>query len=209
MAEADDQIDHDTAADQAEMANAVRDLIQTATAIDAPATVLRRLTASLRALAGEMAPLPRCDYDLFPAHSLITDYSAVGGKLNPLLPILELEPDANDPLKLRGRIHPPFNYQGPPGIVHGGIVAAIHDQLLASVTRLRGHIAMTASLKVTYRLPTPIDQPLELSAWVESREGRKLRVRGICQHDGRLTSDSEALLITIGPGSLEKRARGD
>jgi len=211
MVDVDIKIDDDLAATagQAEMASAVRYLIQAATAIDAPATVLRRLARSVHALADEMAPLPRCDCDVFPVHHLTSYYSAVGGMLNPLLPILKLEPDPEDPLKLRGRIHPSFNYRGPPGTVHGGIVAAIHDQLVASATRLHGHIAATAALKVNYRLPTPIDQPLELSAWVERRDGRKLSVRSICEHDGRITSDSEALLIMVDANSLGKKARGD
>ncbi|CAM2175402.1 PaaI family thioesterase [Burkholderia orbicola] len=196
-------------ADQAEIASAVRYLIRAATAIDAPANVLRRLARSIRMLADDMGPLPRCDYDAFQTLQLNHSYSPVGGKLNPLFPILEFEPDADDPLKLRGRIHPSFNYRGPPGLVHGGIVAAIHDQLVASVTRLHGHIAVTASLKVNYRLPTPIDQPLDLSAWIENCDGRKLSVRAICQHEGRTTSESEALLITIDPSYLEKRVRAD
>lgn len=194
-----------TASEQAEMASAVRHLIRAATAINAPASVLRRVARSIRLLVDDLEPLPRCDCDVIRIGELNDVYSPIGGKLNPLLPILELEPDVDDPLKLRGRIHPSFNYRGPPGFVHGGIVAAIHDQLVASVTRLHGYIAVTASLKVNYLLPTPIDQPLDLLAWVENCDGRKLSVRAICQHDGRTTSDSEALLITIDPGALGKR----
>ena len=168
----------------AELTAAVRRLLRSSTAINAPEADLRRLARGVDALAEEMALLPRLDVNHTPVDQLNSSYSAVGGKLNPLLPFLHLQPDEIDTLKLHGQIQVPFNYKGPPGALHGGIVAALHDQVLGSVNRLSGYPAVTGWLKVDYHLPTPYDQPLDLCAWIERIEGRKVTARSTCKQNG-------------------------
>ena len=47
-------------------------------------------------------------------------------------------------------------YEGPPGCVHGGYVAAAFDELLGAAQSLSGTQGMTADLEVDYRTPTPL-----------------------------------------------------
>ena len=56
----------------------------------------------------------------------------------------------------QGRIH----FEGPPGCVHGGFVAAFSDQILEQHNMANDSSGMTARLVVDYRRPTPLDRPL-------------------------------------------------
>ena len=57
-------------------------------------------------------------------------YSPVVGPLNPVAPPLVVTFDGE---RLRGRVTLSATYAGPPGAVHGGIVAMVFDELLGAV----------------------------------------------------------------------------
>jgi len=65
-------------------------------------------------------------------------------------------------------------YEGAPDRSHGGIVAAIFDDVLGYMLRFLQQPAYTGELTVRYLAPTPIQQPLEFRARVERVEGRKI-----------------------------------
>jgi uncharacterized protein (TIGR00369 family) len=55
----------------------------------------------------------------------------------------------------------PRRYEGPPGAVHGGIVAAYLDEVLAgAAVHHTGRMYVTGELSVRYVKPTPIECPL-------------------------------------------------
>jgi len=55
----------------------------------------------------------------------------------------------------------PRCYEGPPGAVHGGIVAAYLDEVLAgAAVQHTGRMYVTGELSVRYVKPTPIERPL-------------------------------------------------
>lgn len=65
-------------------------------------------------------------------------------------------------------------YEGAPRRSHGGIVAAIFDDVLGCLLRFVQQPAYTGELTVRYLAPTPIQEPLEFRARVEQVEGRKI-----------------------------------
>ena len=79
--------------------------------------------------------------------------------------------------RVAGRVTFGSAYEGPPGCVHGGYVAAAFDELLGATQSLSGTQGMTAHLEVDYRRPTPLNTPLELEGWLDRREGRKIWAR--------------------------------
>lgn len=192
---------------RAELVQALRRLLQAGTAVEASPTELNRLARSIHALADKMTALPQSDHFDVPDHCLNGSYSAIGGRLNPLLPFMELEPAKDDPLRVQSRIELPFHYKGPPGAVHGGIVAALHDQILGSISRLHGRPSVTASLKVDYRRPALFDTPLDLCAWVDRIDGRKMWARSICEQGGSVISEGEALLVVVDVKAMAEDAR--
>jgi acyl-coenzyme A thioesterase PaaI-like protein len=86
-------------------------------------------------------------------------------------------------------------YEGPPGLVHGGVSALILDQMLGEAAAVGGGPGMTGRLTVHYRRPTPLAE-LRSEAWLDSTTGRKSIVRGfIADADGNATVEAEGLFI--------------
>lgn len=90
------------------------------------------------------------------------------------------------------------NYQGYPGVVHGGIVAAILDETAGRAVMLNGnHDNLFATLRLTirYRHPTPTETRLTAVGWVDKEGQRATKVAGeIRLPDGTVTAECEALL---------------
>jgi acyl-coenzyme A thioesterase PaaI-like protein len=76
----------------------------------------------------------------------------------------------------------PANFEGYPGIAHGGIVAAILDEVVARAALAvdPNHFMMTVKIEIKYRQRVPVETPLTLI-------GRKLKQRGrLCLANGEL-----------------------
>ena len=124
------------------------------------------------------------------------DQSPMIGLSNPLAPPLTLE--ARD-----GRIHGAgifgAAYEGPPGHVHGGFVAAAFDEVLGFAQSLSGNPGMTGTLTVRYRRPTPLHVQLRFDAGVDSVEGRKIITSGRLFAGEVLTAEAEGIFISVDP----------
>ncbi|HEY9559085.1 MAG TPA: PaaI family thioesterase [Acidimicrobiales bacterium] len=122
------------------------------------------------------------------------DHSPMLGRANPLAPPIELEllDDC-----IIGRATFSAAYEGPPGCVHGGFVAAAFDEVLGSAQSLSGAPGMTGRLVVHYRSPTPLHTELRFEGRLESVSGRKILTRGELYAGYRLCAEAEALFISI------------
>lgn len=88
--------------------------------------------------------------------------------------------------------------EGPPGIVHGGLVAAAFDEVLGLAQSLSGQFGMTGTLTIRYRRPTPLGVQVRYVGRVIGVSGRKIRVTGEAHVDGAVTAEAEGLFIAIG-----------
>ncbi len=55
-------------------------------------------------------------------------------------------------------------FQGWQGVAHGGIVTMLLDEAMAHAAFAAGHLAVTANIRVRFKRPTPLQQPLVLQA---------------------------------------------
>ncbi|WP_159941137.1 MULTISPECIES: PaaI family thioesterase [unclassified Nocardiopsis] len=125
----------------------------------------------------------------------------VSGDTNPAAPPLLLE---RAPEGVRGEVTLTTVYQGPPGLVHGGWIAALLDQAVGTVSALETMPGLTARLEVDYRRPTPLFTPLEVTARVDRVEGRKVFVSGRIRAHGEITAEATALMVQVRmPGNQE------
>ena len=86
-------------------------------------------------------------------------------------------------------------YEGPPGLVHGGVSALILDQMLGEAAAVGGGPGMTGRLTLHYRRPTPLGE-LATEAWLDSTTGRKSIAKGqIRDAEGNVTVEAEGLFI--------------
>ena len=74
---------------------------------------------------------------------------------------------------VRARLRIGLAHEGPPHGVHGGVIAAVFDELLGHAQQVHEVRALTANLTVRYRAVTPIDEDLELFAQVVHSSGRR------------------------------------
>ncbi len=92
----------------------------------------------------------------------------------------------------------PDQYQSYPGVVHGGIVATMLDEISGRATIMDGsdqNLMVTMKLEVKYRLPTPTNTPLKVIGRVVSQNESRAKVVGEIQlADGTVTASCESLL---------------
>jgi acyl-coenzyme A thioesterase PaaI-like protein len=126
-------------------------------------------------------------------------HSPVSGRNNPVAPpvILRLVDGSGsarwaDHDRIEGEVTFGPAYEGPPGHCHGGMVAAMFDELLGFAQPGPG---FTAYLHIDYRRPTPLGRRLDLASWIDRTEGRKRYIRGTCSLDGVVLAEAEGLFI--------------
>ncbi len=88
-------------------------------------------------------------------------------------------------------------YEGPPGHVHGGWVAAALDELLGMAQSLTGQGGMTGTLSIRYRRPTPLHRDLQLVGKVDRVEGRKIFTTGTLSAGDTLCAEAEGVFISV------------
>lgn len=97
----------------------------------------------------------------------------------------------------------PPDYQGYPGRAHGGIVAAMLDEVLGRCVMgtdpQRSRLFYTARLTLHYRHPVPVGEPLRLEGWAEKDRGRVLQARGalFLREGDQPLVEAEALLVAV------------
>jgi acyl-coenzyme A thioesterase PaaI-like protein len=114
------------------------------------------------------------------------------GRHNPLAPPMNTHHE-------EGRVWTEFTlgpvYEGPPGLVHGGICALLLDQLLGEVaTHQLSKPKFTGTITLKYLRGTPLG-PLRGEAWVERTEGYKTYARGFLSDAQGATVEAEGVFI--------------
>lgn len=123
----------------------------------------------------------------------------VCGRQNPFGLKLDIYTDA-ERREVRAEVTLGDNYQGYPGVVHGGIVSAILDEVSGRAVLLAEHggpdnLMMTLKLEVRYRNPTPTNTPLVVVGTITKPGRSHARAHGeIRLPDGTVTAEADALL---------------
>jgi acyl-coenzyme A thioesterase PaaI-like protein len=94
---------------------------------------------------------------------------------------------------------PRREHQGYEGIVHGGLITTVLDEVMGWAIYVRKLWAVTGSVNIRFRKPVQIGEPLTARAWVASVSGRKVDVRAELRRDsdGQLLADANALFIRV------------
>jgi acyl-coenzyme A thioesterase PaaI-like protein len=93
-------------------------------------------------------------------------------------------------------------HEGPPGLVHGGVVATLLDHVLARAVRAAGRGGLTATLTVTYRRPVPLGVPLLVTGEIGTTDGRRTTAVGRLvaeETPDRVLADAEGLFVALRP----------
>lgn len=188
------------------VADSARSLITSLRRADAPAETLNRAAALVAEAAallaehrvdgmpmqGRIGPDGPSGTDHARDPKRFFPFSPVVGPLNPIAPPVDFTFDGE-------RMHATANlgaqYNGPPGMVHGGIIALVFDELLGATNVCHGLGGFTGTLSIRYERPTPIETDLVLEAWVDRTEGRKVFTVGTISFGGEVTARAEGIFI--------------
>lgn len=188
------------------VADAIRVVLHRMVQSSAPNEVIETAAADLEAVAERFAAYSsKSMYEGFAESANagepfgFFDHSPMLGRANPLAPPISLWLDGD---RMVGSARFGAAYEGPPGCVHGGYVAAAFDEVLGSTQSLSGSPGMTGRLTVHYRSPTPLETDLRFVGWLDAVEGRKIFTRGELWAGDRLCAEAEGLFISITPGKF-------
>jgi uncharacterized protein (TIGR00369 family) len=77
-------------------------------------------------------------------------------------------------------------WEGPPGVLHGGLQAALADEIGAwTLVGLRGRFGLTVSLQLRYLHPARTDLEIEGRGSIVEEDGRSAVVRLALRQDGK------------------------
>jgi len=183
------------------LAEAMRQAIEVLMDTDAPEEQLTRASEAIESLRAELGAAPGgrtlwgyAESSNAGDATAAFDNSPLVGLANPIAPPMKLWIDGD---VVRGTAVFGQQYEGPPGHVHGGIVAAAFDEVLGMTQSLSGIGGMTGRLVVNYRKPTPLGRELTFTGRLDRVEGRKIFTSGML-HDGEtLCAEAEGLFISV------------
>lgn len=158
----------------AALAGSLRRLCEAAVSTAASRESLDRIRAELDATSEELEEAPHpgvysgllgTKLDFRDPHAILP-LSPVIGRCNPISADIDLRYENG---QVRGRARLGKRHVGPPNCAHGGVGAAIADQLVALGPPSLGKVGYpTAELHLYYRRPTPLYEELELEAHCEA-----------------------------------------
>jgi len=188
-------------AEMRRLAEAMRLVIERLVATRAPQDELARAAEALEAIAASLDGYPRGhSFEGFSESAnagdphAFFDHSPIIGRANPLAPPIDL---AVIDAKVVGRARFGSAYEGPPGAVHGGYVAAAFDEVLGMAQSLGGKPGMTGTLTVRYRRPHPLHAEIDFEGELLRTEGRKIFTAGRSFANGELLAEAEGIFISV------------
>lgn len=178
----------------APLADAVRELIDATIRTEADADVVAKarneIEAVTRLLRERTRPVGvnfRVDGRPLPLGN------AVVGACNPIAPPVVVQHDGD------GRCHSEFvlgtAYEGPPGLVHGGVSALVLDHMLGeAASDGLSKARFTGTISVKYLRGTPLG-PLRCDAWIDRAQGVKVFAKGTISDAKGVTVQADGIFI--------------
>jgi uncharacterized protein (TIGR00369 family) len=95
----------------------------------------------------------------------------------------------------------PESFEGPPGYLHGGIIATLLDEAMSKTVRARGLKAVTGRMEIDYRRPVRSAAPIRMEGRLLRSEGRKHWTEArILDARGHVLAEAKGIFIEIGGG---------
>lgn len=189
------------------VADALRRFIGRFVGTTAPPEAFAGLVESLDAAADRLGQYDQRSLfygvtEVTPETGGLARFSPVTGRWHPFAPPVRVTSIGRH---VEGTVTFGAAYEGPPGHVHGGFVAAALDELLGMTMAAQHVPGMTGRLTVSYRRPTPLHRPLRVVGEVVRVEGRKAYVEGRILDGDTVCSEAEGLFLTVDFEDMARR----
>ena len=106
---------------------------------------------------------------------------------------LELEPRSAGGVE--GRFFVKQDHQGPPGVAHGGVIAAALDEAMALLLQGQGTAALTGRLEVDLLAPAPVGGFVTVRAEVLESGERKLVLNADAAVEGEPVARARGVFV--------------
>lgn len=127
-----------------------------------------------------------------------SDHCFVCGRKNPSGLYMQFYDNGNDEVYSDYTVA--SRYQSYPGIVHGGVIAAMLDEVVGRVAMIEDHhhFMMSVRLEVKYRHPVPTETPLKILGRIVRLHGRLGKAVGeIYLPDRKLAAEAAMTLADV------------
>lgn len=184
-------VGHDVDADLLERIAATAE----AQAVEAEQTARRsRPVAAIKRRLWEDAPADGATMTHFPE-------CVVSGSANPMGIAIDVRREGQEAV---AGVHLGAAFEGAPQRAHGGVVAAVFDDVMGYVLQLHRVPAFTGRLAVSYRAPVPVHADVTVRARLVAVDGRKHTIAAemVTSEGLEVLADAEALFISIPPERL-------
>jgi acyl-coenzyme A thioesterase PaaI-like protein len=186
------------------LSDAIRRQIRAVVEQDADEARLRRLAEQAEALAealeesasGKRVALVDSAWETEPGEMSYLPFSPIMGRLNPASIGVVIRREGE---KVVSELRLAEPVEGATGLVHGGVIAGIYDEVLAAANLMIKAGGPTGTLTVRYRRPTPLYSLLRFEGWVERIDDRKVHTRGHCLAGEQVVSEAEAIFVRFAP----------
>ena len=131
-------------------------------------------------------------------------YSPVSGPFNALSAPMSVSSEGDT---IVARVTYGDAHEGPPGCLHGGLIAAVFDEVLGFAQALSGTPGMTGKLEITYRSPTPLHEELVITGRYTGTHGRRIMAEGRIMAGDRLCAEAVGTFIAVKPENFAKLAQ--
>ena len=194
------------------LAGALRDTIELLMDTEAPEDEIVEAARATEAFTSRLATFPRAralwgfaETSNSGDSRAFFDSSPLIGLANPVAPPLHLVTVEDH---VEGTAIFGTAYEGPPGHVHGGVVASAFDEVLGMVQSVTGHPGMTGTLTVRYRRPTPLHVEVRFFGRVDRVEGRKIFTSGTLTAGDQLCAEAEGIFVSVDFARMQHLAEG-
>jgi hypothetical protein len=179
------------------LTDAVRDLIDATIHSDADQETIRNARAAIHAVSETLRARQRDESQVvyYAVDGRPTAWSnAVIGLRNPIAPPLSIHHDG-DGTRWWSEFSLNAAYEGPPGLVHGGVCALVLDHVLGeAASEGLTKPVFTGTITVRYLRGTPLGR-LRAEATVERTEGSKTFVSGHLSDSEGITAEAEGIFV--------------
>ncbi|MEZ4330795.1 MAG: PaaI family thioesterase [Myxococcota bacterium] len=186
------------------LSQAIRRQIAAVVELDADRAALTRLAERAEALAAELeqrAPGKRIAlvdsaWENEQGTMAYLPFSPIMGALNPASIGIEIRQQDD---RVVSEIRLDEVAEGAGGLVHGGVISGIYDELLAAANLMIKSGGPTGTLTIRYRRPTPLYTWLRFEAWVDRTDERKVYAKGHCRVGAEIVTEAEAVFVKFTP----------
>ncbi len=109
---------------------------------------------------------------------------------------LKLEFEYSDNNIVKTTYTPPEKFQGWKGIVHGGIITTLLDEIMAKAAIIKGYHILTGEINIRFKNPAKTLEPLYCEAEIEKTTKKLLYVKGTAYNKtGGLIAEARSKMI--------------